>query len=130
MSVAPILALRKAIVTHLRADTAVTSTAIGERSYGERPPKAPGWPFLMYGMSDAQPGYEINAPLHIFSKDPFTDDVNAVAEAVGASLDGAVMMLGDGRKAYLTWAGVRVVGSEEEWHSIVTISARVPRDCA
>ncbi len=129
MSVAPILALRKAITAHLRADTDVLATAIGARSYGERPPAEPDFPFLMYGMSDAQPGYDITAPLHVFSRDPFTDDVNAIAEVVGAALDGKVLALADGRKAYLTWASVRIVGDEEEWHAVVTISARVPRDC-
>lgn len=129
MSVAPILALRKAIVTHLRADSAVTSTSIGARSYGEKVPARPTWPYLHYGMSDAVPGFDITAPLHIFSKDPFTDDVNAVAEIVGASLEDKVLTLGDGRKAYLTWLGVRMVGGDDEWHAVVTIGAKVPRDC-
>lgn len=129
MSVAPILALRKAIVARLIADSAVTSTAIGERSYGEKVPARPTWPYLHYGMSDAVPGFEITAPLHIFSKDPYTDDVNVVAETVGNSLDGRVLSLGDGRKAYLTWEGVRIVGGDDEWHAVVNIGARVPRDC-
>lgn len=130
MSVAPILALRKAIVTHLRADTDVTSTSIGERFYGEKPPARKTWPFGQYGSSDAVPGYDITAPLHIFSKDDFTDDVNAIAEAIGNSLDETVLELDGGRKAWLTWLGVRVQGDSEEWHAIVTIGAKVPRDCA
>lgn len=130
MSVAPILALREAIVTHLRADSAVTSASIGQRSYGEKLPANPTWPYLHYGMSDAVPGFEITAPLHVFSKDPYTDDVNMVAETVGNSLDGKVLDLGSGRKAYLTWEGVRMVGGDDEWHAVVTIGARVPRDCA
>jgi hypothetical protein len=128
MSVAPILMLRRAIIAHLRADAAVTATAIGARSYGEKAPAQPTWPFLRYGMSDAVPG-DIAAPLHIFSKDPFTDDVNSIAEAVGASLDGKVLTLTDGRKAYLTWTGTRTLAGEDEWQAIVTLSARVPREC-
>jgi hypothetical protein len=129
MSVAPILMLRRAIVAHLRADAGVTATSIGARFYGERAPAQPTWPFGRYGMSDATPGADIAAPLHIFSKDPFTDDVNSVAEAVAASLDGKVLALADGSKAYLTWSGTRTVAGEDEWQAIVTIAARVPRNC-
>jgi len=129
MSVAPILALRQAIVTHLRADAAVTATAVGTRIYGERAPANPQSPFARYGVSDALPGFDISAPIHIFSKAEFTDDVNSIAEAIGRSLDGAVLDLSDDRKAYLSWEGQRVVGSEEEWHAIVTIGARIPRSC-
>lgn len=128
--VPPILGLRKAIVTHLRADATVTATSIGERIYGEKAPANPTSPFARYGVSDAQPGYEIDAPLHVFSKDPFTDDVNAVAEAIGTSLDGKVLRLEDGRKAYLTWKNTRVVASDaDEWHAIVGFTARIPGAC-
>jgi hypothetical protein len=133
MSAAPILALRKAIVTHLRADTSVTALVPAVRLYGERAPASPTWPFMRYGVSDAVPGYEITVPLHIFSKDPFTDDVNAIAEAIGGSLDGKTLSLADGRSAYLKWESVRVIGDAAEadaWHAIVTVSAMVPRDCA
>lgn len=131
MAAAPILALRRAIVTHLRADTAVTATAVGARIYGEKAPASPTFPFARYGSSDAAPGFEIEAPVHVFSKDEFTDDVNAIAEAIGNSLDDKVLDLGAGRKAYLTWTGVRVIGAAvDEWHAIVAFSARVPRDCA
>lgn len=132
MSVAPILDLREAIVTHLLADTSVTSTAVDDRIYGERAPANPAFPFVRYGVSDALPGYDITAPLHVFSKAAFTDDVNAIAEAIGNSLDGMVLTLDSGRKAYLTWQSARVVGGNDqnEWHAIVTFGAMVPRDCA
>lgn len=131
MSVAPILDLRKAIVTHLLADSTVTSTAVDERIYGERAPANPVFPFVRYGVSDAVPGHEISAPIHVFSKSAFTDDVNAIAKAIADSLDEQVLTLGDGRKAYLSWAGLRVVGGTDasEWHAIVTITASVPRGC-
>lgn len=131
MSVAPILALRKAIVAHLLADNTVTSTAVDERIYGERAPANPTFPFVRYGASDAVPGHDVTAPLHIFSKAAFTDDVNAIAQTIAESLDGVTLTLGDGRKAHLTWAGTRVVGGIEasEWHAIVTIAARIARDC-
>lgn len=128
MSVAPILGLRRAIVTHLRADSTVTSTAVGTRIHGEKAPTTPTWPFVRYGVSEAS-GDEISVPLHVFSKDDFTDDVNAIAEAIGNSLDEITLTLGDSRKAYLSWAGVTVMGDPEEqsaWHAVVTISAKVP----
>lgn len=127
----PILNLRRAIVTHLRADTSVTSTAVGSRIYGERIADNPTWPFVRYGVSDAV-GDTITVPLHVFSKDDFTDDVNAIAEAIAVSLDEKVLTLGDGRKAYLSWASQNVMGDAEEasaWHAVVTISARVPQGC-
>lgn len=129
MSVAPVLAVRRAIVTHLRADSTVTSTAVGTRIYGERSPAQPTWPFVRYGVSDALPGHEITASLHIYSKADYTDDVNAIAEAIGNSLDDKVLDLGGDDKAYLSWAGQQLVGDSEEWHAVVTISARIPREC-
>lgn len=132
MSVAPILGLRQAIITHLRADPAVTATAIGSRIYGEKVPANPTWPFARYGVSDAGPGFEIAAPVDIFSKAEFTDDVNSIAETIGNSLDGKVLALADGRKAHVTWAGVRLAGdaaTADAWHATVLFSARVPRDC-
>jgi hypothetical protein len=133
MSVAPILKLRQAIVSHLLGDAAVTSTTVDDRIYGERAPKDPAFPFVRYGASDALPGHEVTAPLHIFSKSAFTDDVNAVSEAIAVSLDGITLTLGDGRRAHLTWSGTRVVGDgieQSEWHAIVTITANIPRDCS
>jgi hypothetical protein len=129
MSVAPTLALRKAIVAHLRSDTAVTATALGQRIYGARPPAEPQWPFMRYGTADAVPGYVITAPLHVFSKADYDDDVTAMAEAIGQSLDGKVLALSDGRRAHLVWAGVRVMGDASEWHAVVSVTATVPRDC-
>lgn len=130
MSVAPILGLRQAIVTHLRADTNVTSTSVGTRIYGEKSPANLTWPFARYGTSDAVPGHEIEAPIHVFSKAEFTDDVNAITEAISASLDGAVLTLADNRKAYLRWTGTRVVPNEAaEWHAIIGFRATVPREC-
>lgn len=133
MSIAPILGLRRAIVTHLRADTNVTGTSVASRIYGEKAP-APDkliFPFARYGISDAVPGHEIDAPIHVFSKAEFTDDVNAITEAISLSLDGAVLALGDGRKAYVRWSGTRVVANDaEEWHAIVGFKATVPRGCS
>lgn len=132
MSVAPILALRRAIITHLRADSSVTSTALGTRIYGERAPAIPTWPFMRYGISDAVPGYEITVPLSIFSKADYTDEAAAIGEAIGASLDSKAMVLGDGRVAHLRYRGMRLLveSDGEGWHAIVTIAARVERDCA
>jgi hypothetical protein len=133
MSIAPILSLRKAVVTHLRADSSVTGTSVGSRIYGEKAP-APDklvWPFARYGISDAVPGHEIDAPIHVFSKAEFTDDVNAITEAISLSLDGAVLSLSDGRDAYVHWSGTRIVANDaQEWHAIVGFKATIPRGCS
>lgn len=133
MAVAPILALRKAIVAHLRADNSVTSTAMGTRFYGERAPASPTWPFGRYGVSDAIPGFDINVPLHVFSKADYTDEAAAIGEAIGASLDSLTLTLGDGRTAHLHYRGMQLLPDAAEaaaWHAVVTIGARVARDCA
>jgi hypothetical protein len=131
MSVFPVLALRQAAVRHLRADLSVTGTGIADRLFGERVRAEPTWPFARCGMIDAA-GEDGVMPWHIFSKDDFTDDVNGIAEAIGKSLDGATLQLGDGQRAYLTWQGVMLAGDRDEasaWHATVRIGVRVPRSC-
>lgn len=136
MSVAPILGLRKAIVTHLRADTIVTtlgSPALGARIYGERTPATLTWPFVRYGQSDARRGFEITAPIHVFSKATHTDEVAAIAEAIGNSLDGVVLTLADGRKARLLYISHQVFPDAAEasaWHALVRVDANVVLECA
>ncbi len=133
MSIAPILSLRRAIVTHLRADSTVTSTAVGQRIYGERAPAAPVWPFVRYGQSDAVPGFQITAPIHVFSKAEYTDEAAEIAEIIGASLSGKVLALDDGRKARLRYAGHQIIPDAAEasaWHAIVRIEANVIAECA
>lgn len=139
MSVAPILGLRKAIITHLRADASVTSLgtpALAARIYGERTPAEKVWPFVRYGQSDALAGYEITAPIHVFSKAEFTDEVAQIAEAIGNSLDpddrGLVLVLSDGRLARLRYLGHQVIPDAAEataWHAIVRIGANVVKEC-
>lgn len=132
MSVAPILGLRRAIITHLRADSSVTSTALGNRIYGERAPATPTWPFMRYGVSDAMPGYDIAVPLSVFSKADYTDEAAAIGEAIGASLDGKALTLGDGRVAHLYFRGMQMLSEPDGdgWHAVVSIGARVARNCS
>lgn len=133
MSVAPILGLRRAIITHLRADSSVTALVPSARIYGERAPATLTWPFVRYGVSDAVPGYDITVPISVFSKSDYTDEAAAIGETIGASLDSAVLTLSDGRKAVLRYVGMRLIPDADEtaaWHGIVTIGARVARDCA
>lgn len=136
MKAAPILEVRRAIVTRLRADASVTalgSPALGQRIYGERTPATLTWPFVRYGQSDAVSslGYDITAPIHVFSKAAFTDEAGDISEAIGASLDNLVLTL-DGRKAYLQYLGHQIIPDAAEadaWHGVVRIGARVAAEC-
>jgi hypothetical protein len=136
MKAAPILEVRRGIVTHLRADPAVTSLgtpALDARIYGERTPATLTWPFVRYGQSDAVFGWDVSAPIHVFSKTDYTDEVSAISEAIGESLDDVVLAFADGRKAHLRYLGHLIIpdGAEASaWHGIVRIGARVAVECA
>lgn len=132
MKVAPILGLRRAIVSHLRADATVTALVPAARLYGERVPAEPDWPFMRYGQSDAGPGFEIVAPIHVFSKAEFPDEAAEIGEAIGASLENRTLTLGDGRRAHLRWLSGQIIPDAAEasaWHAIVRIGATVAAEC-
>jgi hypothetical protein len=135
MSAPPILALRRAIVAHLKADIALTALLPSARIFGERSTEG-SWPFSRIGELEAVPGHEIGGAIHVFSKGDFTDEVAAILERIGTSLDDQVLYLGDepfeGPKANVTLVRTRIIpdGAEQSaWHGIATISATVPKDC-
>ena len=132
MSAAPILLMRRAVVAHLRADAVVTSLLPSGRIYGERPESNAVRPFMRYGMSDSVPGYDVTAPLHIFSGSDFTDEIARIIEEIQASLDGAVLTLESGEKIYMRVTSTRIIPDAAEqnaWHGVVTVKGHIPRDC-
>lgn len=131
----PTLLARKAIVTHLRDDTVVTSTPVGSRIYGERTPAVLIWPFTRYGQTDF--GHTSGRiPLHTFSKSKHTDEVASIMAAIVESLGGKTLTLDDGRKMRLTYpdaGGSQIIadGAEADaWHGIVRLDAVIARECA
>lgn len=133
MSAPPILALRRTIVAHLKADETVIAVLPAARQFGERSQDL-GWPFSRVGEFEGAPGHEIRGAVHVFSKGDFTDEVNTIVERIATSLDGAVLTLDEdvARRANIALLGTRVIpdGAEQSaWHGIVTILATIARDC-
>lgn len=134
IAIDPTLPARQATVSHLRADTGVTSKPIGERIYGERPPSKKTWPWALYVADFGQTGGSI--AIHVFSKAKFTDEVAEIMAAIVTSLGAAVIEMDDGRKLHLQYpdfGGSQILSDAAEadaWHGIVRFDAFIPRECA
>lgn len=133
MSAAPILATRRKVVARLKADATVTVLLPAGQIFGERSDADTPWPFSRCGEFEGEPGHVVRGNVHVFSKSDFTDEVAAITEAIGTSLDGAVIELADGRKANVSVSRTRILPDPDEqsaWHGIVSIVATIARDCA
>ncbi len=129
----PTLALRRAIIGALKADSGVTDLVADGRVYGERALAKPIFPFIRYGITDARPkrgtcwdGATIDLPIHAFSKAEFTDEAVNINRAIQLALDGKALQLEGGATAYVTWAGSTVIPDAAEagiWHGISRFSA-------
>lgn len=133
MRAPPILATRRAVVRHLKADAILTATAVGDRIYGERPP-ASGllWPFVRCDGFDALPGWRVAGLIHIFSKGPFSDEAAQIIEVIADSVGDQTLDLQNGYKAFIGIERVRVIpdgGEQDAWHGFAAITASIPRDC-
>lgn len=129
----PTLPARQAIITRLRAETSVTSTAVGQRIY-ERPPAQPVWPWARYvadfGLTSG------SVAIHVFSKAEFTDEASTIMAAIVANLGGALIAMDDGRELHLTYpdaGGSQIIPDAAEQnahHGIVRFNATIARECA
>jgi len=131
----PTLPLRQAVITKLRADPDLIGLVPAERVYGERSPAKLTWPFVRYGQSlIGQTGGVL--PIHIFSKQNFTDETAEIADAIVDALDDISLDLGNGRRATLRWpeqGGTQIIADAAEadaWHGIVRFEVAIPRACA
>ena len=132
MSAPPILYTRRKIVARLKADGVVTALLPSGQIYGERSDADTAWPFSRCGEFEGEPGHSVRGNVHVFSKSDFTDEVAQIAEAIGSSLDGAVLELADGRRANVDVVRTRILPDPAEqsaWHGIVSIVTTIPRDC-
>lgn len=128
----PTLALRRKIVSRLKADADVIALVAEEQIYGERVAAEKSWPFIRYGVSDTTPrkgqcwdGAAVDVAIHCFSKNPFTDQAAGINAAIAASLDNATIDLG-GQRAHLRWTGSTVLPDPDEadaWHGIARFEA-------
>lgn len=133
MSAPPILAVRRETVARLKADFDLTALLPAAQIFGERSDRTTPWPYCRCSEFEGEPGYRVRGNVHVFSKATFTDEVAEITEAVGTALDGAVLLLGDGRRAHLQLVGTRILSDPIEqsaWHGIASILATVMRDCA
>jgi hypothetical protein len=134
------LALRKAIITHLRADADVTALVPAERIYPPKTPADPVWPFIRYGVPTKLPerascmdGSRILLTVHAFSQEPSEDEAVQIGAALAASLDGE-----DGKglvldlsgnysaRATITYTGGQTLQDPEvagAWHEVVNFEA-------
>ena len=132
MSAAPIIPFRRKVVAHLKADSVVTALMPAGRIYGERSDAETDWPFSRCGEFEGEPGHIVRGNIHVFSKSDFTDEVGGIIEAIGTSLDRAVIELADGRKAHVEVERTRILPDPAEqsaWHGIVTVVATIKRPC-
>lgn len=129
----PTLPARQEIVTHLRADTNVTTTDVGNRVYGERTPADKEWPFALYEADFGQTDGTVR--LHVFSKAKFSDQVAKIMAAMVTSLGGKTLVMPDDRKLRLTYPeanGSQILpdGAEANaWHGIVRFNAFIVLEC-
>lgn len=115
------LSLRQAIITRLRGDADLIAIGTpplseGDRIY-EQSPANLTWPFIRYGAPGETPlrkGSEVSFSIHTFSKTQFTDETAALNAAAQTSLEDAVIDLGGGRKAYVTWGGSQILPDPAE----------------
>lgn len=125
------LPLRKAIVSHLRADAGVIAQVPAARVYGMRQPPTTSWPFTRYGQPDSRSsglGEDIAVTLHSFSKAAYEDECAEILSALVESLDGAVLTLEGGEQARVHWRGSQIIPDAAEanaWHGLARFDATI-----
>ncbi len=131
MSAAPVLLCRRAIVAALKADPALTALVPSGQIFGEKS-RSDAWPFIRCSEFEGEPFYRVIGNIHGFSRAPFADEAHDIAARVAEAIDGAVVDLADGRKAYIDVTATRLLPDPEEstaWHSICTVSIEIPKGC-
>jgi hypothetical protein len=132
----PSLDLREAVVTRLRATSALTAITTADKVFGEQPTDPlPERPFTRYGVDDITPredgcwsGATVEFPIHSFSQKKFTDEIRQMNAAVASALHDAVLDLGGGMKSTITWLGSTVrrdAADVKAWHGTARFRATV-----
>lgn len=128
------LAVRRAIVTALKADEGV-SALVGDRVHAEQPTEGTAWPFIRYGLSAVTPyeascwdGSEHDVTLHAFANGPGTDNVLKLAEAVRSALEDTGLPLPGGIELIVcTWTSTDVLRDTDEtgaYHAVLRFTVQ------
>ena len=131
MSAAPVLETRRKVVAALRADSGLLALVPAAQIFGEKS-QSSSWPFLRCSEFEGEPLFRVIGNVHAFSRTAFADEAHQLIEAAGNALDGAVLVLADGRKAHVRVTSSRMLADPEEstaWHGILSIAAEIPKDC-
>lgn len=125
------LEMRQAIVKRMRETGSAVQVICDARIYGEQPPAEPLKPFVRYGVPVTLPyeasgwdGSEHSIVVHGFtggSKD--TDDINALAKAISATLENSELNLGSLGLVGIDWRGTEILRDGEGYHAVVRFSA-------
>lgn len=134
MAASVTVAVRRAILTHLKADAAVTALVPAASIYPPRRPKESGWPFVAFDHINRAPfrasclnGATMRCQLTAFAK----GDGEAAANISGAivdSLDGAVLQLEGGGTAHVRFLEDNVLQDGDEasaWRAPARFEATV-----
>lgn len=132
------LPVRRAILTLLKSDAALTALVPAARIYPQSPPAGPAWPFIRYGTPSVLPlrascldGCEIEVAVHGFTKATETESAEdrgaKIGAAIARAIDGRTVEIAGGRVA-LRWTGSQLLQDGDEagaYHAVVNIRARV-----
>ena len=139
----PSLAVRKAALTILKADTPLIALVPAASMFTQSPPAAPTMPFLRSGAPTFVPiratcvdGGDVTMAMHCFSDGRRSGDTLVegaedhachITAAMASALDGQRISYGDGSIRIMV-SGTQVMQDPEEasaYHGIVNIRARV-----
>ena len=133
--------VRRATITRLKTDGAVTALQPSAQIYPQQAPTSPPWPYTYTGTpivtpfrADCMDGATIRFAIHTYTKTGTGGDgeslANNIGKAIGASLDGLTMDLDTPypSTADFTWISTQVVRDPSEasvFHSICQMEASV-----
>lgn len=130
-------AVRRAVLTQLKADAAVTALIPAARIFPPKRPAKPERPFAGYTNVIATPlratcldGQTVRFRVQAFDGSSADDTASNMADAIAASLDGAVLALEGGGKAHVQLLDT-IVGQDgneaSSWAATLRFEATVVR---
>lgn len=139
------LPLRRAMLTALKGNDALTTLVPAEEIHPQSPAKPPSWPFVKLGSPSAVPiraacvdGAEFIVAVHAFAKPRYNggggmletaeDHCARIGAFVASALDRSNLSLGVSGKARVRWTGSQLLQDLEEadaFHSVVNFRVRV-----
>lgn len=142
MAIDSTLAVRRALMTAMKADTALTALVPAARIYPQVPDKTPTWPFVRYGSPTSVPlrascldGAEHTIAIHAFAKqrkqgqsavETAEDHAARIGAAIARALDARTLTV-DGGKLKVNWRGSQLLidGDERDaFHAVVNFRVR------